>query len=105
MPARSGSRVRDPLGAASIFGKDFGEDWVVPKAAARYLVVRAVDASLLITAYGPDGQILGERLFADAASGASVMERLAADGFVDPWRDIPDGASSATRFLNEGTTA
>jgi hypothetical protein len=97
---RSGSRVLDPRRASSWLVDDFGEDWVVPKSEVRYLITRRVDGALLFTAYGANGQLIGERLFADAAEGAALMERLAAEKLVELWRPIPDGLSSATRFLD-----
>jgi hypothetical protein len=102
VPARSGSRVIDPLRAHAWLGKDFGEDWVVPKSEVRYLVTRRVERSMLFTAYGPDGQLIGERLFADAAAGSDMMRHLSDARFVEEWRDIPDEIRSATRFLDGG---
>jgi hypothetical protein len=101
MPARAGSRVLDALRAAAVFREDFGEDWVVPKAAPRYLVLRALDDAVLFTAYGPEGQIIGERVVRPPAAGEALMRELLARGAVEPWRVIPEGTASATRFLDE----
>lgn len=90
----------DPRRAAGWLSEDFGEDWAVPRAEVRYLVTRDVGPSLLLTAYGRDGQVVGERLFADATAGSEVMRRLLQDELVEPWRDIPEDRTSATRFLD-----
>jgi hypothetical protein len=100
MAARRGSRVIDPRRASGWLGKDFGEDWVVPKSEVRYLIARRVQGSLLFTAYGADGQLIGERLFANSVTGNEVMKRLSDQNLVEQWRDIPDDSVSATRFLD-----
>jgi len=102
---RTGTRVLASGPALGFFGHDFGEDWVVPKAEVRYLVARDVAASRLITAYGPDGQVLGERLFADAADATAFMRRMSDENLVETWREIPDGEVSAMRFLQTGSAA
>ena len=105
MALRTGTRVLAPGPALGFFGRDFGEDWVVPKAEVRYLVARDVAAARLITAYGSDGQVLGERLFANAAEATAVMRRMKDENLVESWREIPDGEVSATRFLQTGSAA
>jgi hypothetical protein len=92
--------VLDPRRASGWLGKDFGEDWVVPKSEVRYLVTRPVDGALLFTAYGAKGQLIGERLFADAEAGSALMKRLYDENLIEPWREIPEGLQSATRFLD-----
>ena len=93
----------DPRRASGWLGKNFGEDWVVPKTEMRYLVTRSLDASLLLTAYGADGQLIGERVFPDGALGSDIMKRLTDENLVEAWQEIPDGPVSATRFLEGGT--
>jgi hypothetical protein len=99
MSSRVGARVVDPRGALAWLGKDFGEDWVVPKAEVRCLVARDVGAARLLTAYGPDGQLLGERLFPTAAEAEAVMRALRDRRLSGDWREIPDDAPSAREFL------
>jgi hypothetical protein len=103
MPSRVGARVVDARGALAWLGKDFGEDWVVPKAEVRYLVARGVGAATLLTAYGPDGQVLGDRLFPTAGEAETVMRGLRERGLASDWREIPDDAPSAREFLESGT--
>jgi hypothetical protein len=102
---RTGTRVLDPRPALRFLGRDFGEDWVVPKAEVRYLVARTVAASILLTAFGREGQVLGERLFPDAAEAAAVMERMRDEKVVEGWREIPEDEVSAARFLETGLAA
>jgi hypothetical protein len=103
--SRTGTRVLAPSRALGWFAPDFGEDWVVPKSAVRYLVARRTGAALLLTAYGKGGEVLGERLFADAIAGEDVMRGLSDAGLVESWREIPEGSASATRFLDAVATS
>jgi hypothetical protein len=103
MPSRVGARILDPRGALGWLVKDFGEDWVVPKAAVSCLVARNLGASTLLTAYGPDGQVLGERLFPTADEARGVMRRLHEANLAGEWLDIPDDVPSARQFLEART--
>ncbi len=91
----------DSLAVARTFADDFGEDWVVPRAAIRYVVVRESGPEAILTAFGPQAQIVGERHFPDGAQAMRAIERLASDGSAEPVRDLPEPPASATRFLDE----
>jgi hypothetical protein len=93
--------VLDPRKALGWLGRDFGEDWVVPRAQVRCLVARSIGASKLLTAYGPDGQVLGERLFASAGEADAVMRRLSEENLAEEWREIPDDVASARLYLDQ----
>ncbi len=100
MVMRRRTRILDSLAAHRLFVADFGEDWVVPKAPLRYVVLSAVGNAALLTAFGPDGLLLGERLFPDPRRAAYLLDRLAADGMAEPPRDLPPPPESATRALD-----
>jgi hypothetical protein len=97
-----GALVLAPRKALGWLAKDFGEDWVVPKAEVRCLVARSVGETRLLTAYGPDGQVLGERLFRTAAEAEAVMRGLSEQNLAGAWQDIPDDVASARQFLEAG---
>jgi hypothetical protein len=63
-------------------------------------VTRDLGGSLLLTAFGAGGEVVGERLFAEAEAGSRVMQSLVRDHLVEPWREIPEDLPSATGFLD-----
>jgi hypothetical protein len=102
-PSRIGARVLDSRRTLVWLGQDFGEDWVVPKVEARCLVARRDSRQVLVTAYGRDGEVLGERVF--AGDGKRLLAGLHEESLVDAWRDIPDDVASAREFLETGARA
>lgn len=98
---RLGTRLPDGTPPdPALFRSDLGEDWVVPRASVRYLVVQPTADGGVMTAYDPQGSIVGERYAATLDELARLLDAAAARGVVEKPRPIPDDASSALAWLD-----
>jgi len=102
MNRRIGTRL-DPSAAPAplLFRTDLGEDWVVPRERVRYLVVGPTSSGALMTAYDPEGRIVGERFAATFEELLHVLESAALRGTAEPSRAIPQDAPSALIWLDQ----
>lgn len=82
-------------------GRDLGEDWIVPKAAVRYLVAREVPGGALLTAYTGDGQLAGERFAGSFEELEELLHKAHAGGRAEVIRSIPEGTPSALEALRD----
>ena len=75
-----------------LFGRNLGEDWVVPRDPIGFLVASEVDEGALLTAYTEDGRVVGER-FADSLSAfGRLFDEAHQRGLLDRPAEIPPEA-------------
>lgn len=97
---RQGARVLRPdLVARAFAGRNLGEDWVVPKSSAAFLVIHPRAAGATLTAFDARGLIVHELFREDRAAFADLRRGLEESGATGPWSTIPPGSPALRHLL------